>query len=178
MLAPVNYEAGSKTLGLTFSLNRRCQIRYRQPLWSGYTRPSGAPSPWVGPSAVWGDTDTAVWGSWRHQSRCPSNPSVARTWGPTGPGSMMSSAGRLGPAGPGGKYPNLQHLGGKRRERCSPPVFFCFVHSWFTFVFPSFINAETDQRQYQLSEALWLQVKLTWRVKHFWNSSICASWLC
>lgn len=121
MLAPLIYEAGPTTLGLTSSLNRRCQIHYRQPLWSGYTHPSGARAPWVGPAAVWGDTDTAVWGSWRPPSRCPSTPSAATTWGPTGPGSMLSSAGRLGPAGPGGKYPKLQHLWGKGRgwpEHC------------------------------------------------------------
>lgn len=116
MLAPLNYEADS-TAPKTFSLNRRYQTHYRQPLWSGCTHPSGDPSPWVGPYAVWGDTDTAVWGSWRHRSRCPSNPSAARTWGSVGPGSMMSSAGRLGPVGLSGKYPNLQHLWGKRRGR-------------------------------------------------------------
>lgn len=151
MLAPLDYEADPTALPVTFSLNRRCQIHYRQPLWSGCTRPSGAPSSWAGPSAVWGDTDTAVWESWQHRSRCPSNPSAARTWGPIGPGSMMSSAGRLGPAGPGGKYPNLQHLWGKRRgwpELCSKPVFFCFVHSWFTFVFSGFLRTEIDQRHY------------------------------
>lgn len=94
-----------------FSLNKSHQTHYKWPLGSIYTHLSAGPSQWGGPTAVWGETGTAVWVSWRPRSHCLSNPSTGRTWGRAGPVGMMSSARRRGPTGLDETYlHDLQHL--------------------------------------------------------------------
>lgn len=95
-----------------FSVNISHQKHYKWPLGSIYTHLSGGPSHWGVPTAVWGETGTVVWVSWRPRSHCLSNPSAGRTWGQTGPVGMMSSARRRGPTGLGETYLHglQQHL--------------------------------------------------------------------
>lgn len=178
MLAPLNQEADSTALPITSSPNRRCQIRYRQPLWSGYRRPSGTPFPWVGPSAVWGDKDTAVWGSWWLRSHCPSNPSAVRTWAPTGPGSRTSTTGRLGSAELSGKYPNLQHLRGEAERlawalQSHRVVLLCSLA--ISFCFSQFGWCRDRPAPLLVNEPIAISSKIdlkSWICKRFWSSSI------
>lgn len=83
---------------LVFSPSRSHQTDCRRPPDSVYQHQSAGPSKWGDPSEVWGETGRAEWESWLTQSRCLSNPSTRRTWGPAGPAGMMSSVRRHGPA--------------------------------------------------------------------------------